>query len=283
MRHGSIRIGDAEVVALCDAVVGSSRSIADSFPLVPADRWPVILAEHPQTVSEDGRWLLHVHAYVVRADGLTILFDAGIGPSSAPAFGWSHTEGVLLDELVAAGVGLAHVDTVLVSHVHDDHLGWLATADGHPRFPNARYVVNRADLEAIRAGDDEDRAIDRATLAPLEAAGVLDLSDERLRIGPTLELVRAAGHTPGHQVLVIDDGDARAILSADVTNHYALVEDATWSGTTDGDPDLAATVRAELLELAERDAHIWITSHLAEPFVRIVTEDGRRRAVPVAT
>jgi glyoxylase-like metal-dependent hydrolase (beta-lactamase superfamily II) len=279
--HGSIRIGGVEVVALCDAVVRASRSIAESFPLVPEDRWATILAEHPDSVAEDGRWRLHIHAFVVRAEGRTILFDAGVGPASAPAFGWTRTEGALDRELAAAGVGLAHVDTVVVSHVHDDHLGWLATPDGHPRFPNARFIVNAADLASIRSGDDEDRAIHRATLAPLEAAGVLDPSDERLRLGAELEVVRAAGHTPGHQVLVIDDGDARAILSADATNHHALIEDATWSGATDADPDLAAASRAELLELAERDARIWIASHLADPFLRIVTEDGRRRGVPV--
>jgi glyoxylase-like metal-dependent hydrolase (beta-lactamase superfamily II) len=277
-----MRVGETEVVALCDGVVLASSPIAESFPRVPADRWPAILAEHPETAADDGRWRLHVHAFLVRSHGRTILFDAGIGPSSAPAFEWSHTGGALLDELSRVGVGPERVDDVLISHVHDDHLGWLSTDDGAPRFPNARYVVNHADLEAIRASEDaEDEAIYRATLAPLETAGVLELSDERLLIAPTVELVRAAGHTPGHQVLVVDDGDARAILSADTTNHPAIVEDTTWSGATDADPDLAATVRAELLELAEREAWIWIASHLADPFVRIVTEDGRRRAVRI--
>jgi glyoxylase-like metal-dependent hydrolase (beta-lactamase superfamily II) len=263
-------------------VVLGSSPIAESFPRVPPDRWPAILAEHPETVADDGRWRLHVHAFLVRTQERTILFDAGIGPSSAPAFAWSRTQGALLDELARVGVAPERVDDVLVSHVHDDHLGWLSTADGEPRFSNARYVVNRADFEAIRASEDaEDEAIFRATLAPLEAAGVIRLSDERLRIGSSVELVRAAGHTPGHQVLSVDDGDAGAILSADVTNHPALVEDPAWSGSTDGDPDRAATVRAELLELAEREARIWIGSHLAHPFVRIVSRNGRRRALPI--
>ncbi len=279
--HGSIRIGGVEVVALCDAVVLSTRSMAESFPLVPEERWPALLAEHPETLSDDGRWRLHVHAFLVREQQRTILFDAGIGPASAPAFAWTRTEGALLDELAAAGVGLAHVDTVVVSHVHDDHLGWLATPDGHPRFPNARYIVNAADLEAIDSGDDDDREIERATLEPLWSAGVLDASDERVRLGAALEVVRAPGHTPGHQVLVIDDDDARAILSADATNHPALIEDTAWSGTTDADPELAASTRAELLDLAERDARIWIASHLPDPFLRISTDGGRRRAIAV--
>ena len=279
MPHGSIRIGDVEIVAVCDGVVNASESVVASFPLVPKERWPALLEQHAETVSADGRWRLHVHAFVVRSDGRTILFDAGIGPATAPAFAWSGTEGTLLDELAAAGVGLPHVDLVVISHVHDDHLGWLATDAGGPRFPNARFVVNGADLDALRSGDEEDHELYEATLAPLERAGVLDVCDERLRLGATLELVRAAGHTPGHQVLVVDDGDAHAIVSADTTNHPALVEDASWSGTSDADPDLAAAARAELLDLAERDARIWITSHFAMPFTRIVSEGGRRMAV----
>lgn len=281
MPHGSIRVGDVEVVALCDAIVPSSEAIEAAFPRVPEDAWPRLLAEWPDTVRDDGQWQLHVHCFVLRAEGRTILFDTGIGPASMPAFAWSGTEGALLEELAAAGVGLAHVDDVVISHVHDDHLGWTTTEDGHPRFPRARYIVNAADLDALRSGDDEDREVFRRTVGPLEEAGVLERSDERLRLGASLELVRAAGHTPGHQVLVIDDGDARAILSADATNHPSLIEEPSWSGTSDSDPDLAATVRAELLDLAERDGRIWIASHLADPFLRIKTEDGRRRSLPV--
>jgi glyoxylase-like metal-dependent hydrolase (beta-lactamase superfamily II) len=280
MPHGSLHVGEVEIVALCDAAVDADP-IAEEFPRIPEDAWPRLLADHPETVTDGGRWILHVHAFLVRAEGRTILFDTGIGPASAPAFAWSATEGRLLEELTAAGAGLGHVDEVLISHVHDDHLGWASTEDGHPRFPRARYVVNRADRDALAGGDEEDLDVYRRTLAPLEDLGVLELSDERLRIGATLELVRAPGHTPGHQVLVVDDGDARAILSADATNHPALVEDPSWSGLSDWDPDLAATARAELLDLAERDARIWIPSHFPHPFVRIVTQDGRRRALPV--
>jgi glyoxylase-like metal-dependent hydrolase (beta-lactamase superfamily II) len=280
MPHGTLRLGDVEIVALCDAVA-LSDPIAESFPPVPHDAWPRILAEHPDTVDASGRWRLHFHCFLVRSRGRTILFDTGIGPASAPAFAWSQTEGALPQELAAAGVGLAHVDQVLISHVHDDHLGWASTEDGAPRFPNARYVVNGADIDALRGGDEEDRDVFERTVAPLHRAGVLDASDERMRIDDALELVRAAGHTPGHQVLVVDDGDARGILSADTTNHPALVEDPSWWGTSDADADLASTVRAELLDLAEREARLWIPTHFPDPFVRIVTEGGRRRSIAV--
>ena len=175
--------------------------------------------------------------------------------------------------LAEAGVGVAHVDDVIVSHVHDDHLGWLVTSDLGPRFPNARYGVHRADWDAIQNDDPEDVGIFERTLRPLERHGVLQLIDGALAVTPSLRLQPAPGHTPGHQVMLVEGG---AILSADTTDHPALVEDPSWSGTTDGDPELAATTRRRLLDEAERDGRVWIASHFPVPFGRIVMEGGRR-------
>lgn len=216
---------------------------------------------------------MHAHCFILRSEGRTGLFDAGIGPRDAPAFGWAGIEGQMPEALAEAGVGAAHVDDVLISHVHDDHLGWLVAPELGPRFQNARHVLHRADWEAIQNGDPEDVEIFERTLRPLERHGVLQLIDGPLDVTPSLRLEPAPGHTPGHQVLLVEDG---AILSADTTNHPALVEEASWSGTTDADPDLAARTRSRLLEDSEREGRLWITSHFAGPFGRVVTRDGRR-------
>jgi hypothetical protein len=58
--------------------------------------------------------------------------------------------------------------------VHDDHVGGTVTAQGEPAFPNARYVVNRIDLEwleALTRMTVEDRAVWDLLLAPLESRG----------------------------------------------------------------------------------------------------------------
>jgi hypothetical protein len=44
---------------------------------------------------------------------------------------------------------------------------------------------------------------------------------------------------------------------------------------------MAAAGATELLDAAERDARIWIPTHFPDPFVRIVTQDGRRRSIAV--
>ena len=277
MPHASFALGDVEVLALCDGVVEASRTLDEAFPTVPADAWPHLRARYPEAIGPNGRWQLHVHCFVLRAGGRTILFDTGIGPATAPAFGWSGTAGRLPGELAEVGVAPDDVDLVVISHVHDDHLGWTVADDGSPSFPDARYVVHRADLEALRGSDDpEDREIWRRTLAPLDDAGVLDPNDTPTEIADGLGLIHAPGHTPGHQVLLID-GDPPGVLSADVTNHPALVEEPSWHQQTDADPERAAATRAVLLERFERERRLYVTSHFAEPLGTIVSDrDGRR-------
>ena len=37
------------------------------------------------------------------------------------------------------------VDTVFLTHLHGDHVGWSLEPDGGPAFPGARYVTQEAD------------------------------------------------------------------------------------------------------------------------------------------
>lgn len=53
-----------------------------------------------------------------------------------------------MDALGAAGVGVEDIDYVLCTHLHVDHIGWnTRLLDGRwvPTFPNARYLLPKAD------------------------------------------------------------------------------------------------------------------------------------------
>ena len=131
MAHGSIRVGRVEVLALCDAVVSSSRPGSGSYPDVDEHRWREARERHPQVFAEDGRWRFHIHQYAVRVDGRSFLMDTGIGPASAPAFGGAGRRESPI-ELAEAGVDPPAVELVLISHIHDDHIGWNV-GDGERR------------------------------------------------------------------------------------------------------------------------------------------------------
>jgi glyoxylase-like metal-dependent hydrolase (beta-lactamase superfamily II) len=87
---------------------------------------------------------------------------------------WYPAPGKLLGSLAESGTAPGDVDVVVITHVHDDHIGGTVTAQGGPAFPNARYMVNRIDLEWLEAftrKTDEDRAVWDLLLAPPESRG----------------------------------------------------------------------------------------------------------------
>ena len=101
---GAVQDRQVEIVALCDAVVSSSRPGSGSFPDVHERRWRGARELHPELYANDGGWRFHVHVYVVRSEGRTFLLDTGIGPASAPAHAWTGIAGSLPTELADAGV-----------------------------------------------------------------------------------------------------------------------------------------------------------------------------------
>src|SRR5262245_52972781 len=136
-----ISIGRVEVVALLDgdAPIGT---IVEHFPAVDAD---AILAWRDRAGAvhgEDDTWRLLVRAWLVRHAGGTLLMDTGVGETVTMS--WFPEPGRLHAALADEGVGPGDVDTVVLSHVHDDHIGGTTTAGGDPAFPNARYVLQRA-------------------------------------------------------------------------------------------------------------------------------------------
>jgi len=280
--HGRVRFGGVEVIALCDAVVSSSKPGSASYPGADEAIWREARERHPEVFAPDGRWRFHVHPFVVRSNGRTFLVDTGLGPESAPAFAWSGTAGRLSSELAGARIDPDEVELVLITHVHDDHIGGNVADPTTPAFPSARYVVHRADWELMaNATDEEDREIFAAVLAPLERAGVVELSDGAFTVTDELRLEHAPGHTPGHQVLSIDSSGERALISGDLMNHPAQLLQPGLASATDMDPELADATREAWLERIEREGRIVAPAHFAEPFGAITPDGGGRRWEPL--
>jgi glyoxylase-like metal-dependent hydrolase (beta-lactamase superfamily II) len=185
--------------------------------------------------------------------------------------------GALPGELAAAGIEPAEVELVVITHVHDDHLGWnVEPGTGAPLFANARYVIHPADVELMSSSEDpEDHEISAALLTPLERAGVLELASDGQVLTPELTLAHAPGHTPGHQIVLVDSEGERAIVSGDLVNHPAQLLQPGLNGMSDFEPELAAATRAAFLDRIDREGRLVAPAHFAEPFLRI-SRDGDR-------
>jgi glyoxylase-like metal-dependent hydrolase (beta-lactamase superfamily II) len=267
MSHVTRSVGSIEVTAVldCDFPAGP---IVEAFPDVPVEG--LMAAKATSGVhTEDDQWRLRVRAWLVRHPGGLLLFDTGIGGATSPTQAWAPVTGDVATALEALGVGRHHIDTVAISHAHDDHIGGVLDDDGAPRYPNARYLIQQADRDWLRdlAPEDEEAAACWELLRPLADAGVLDVLDGDHRIDTALELHHLPGHTPGHQIMRIDAEGRRMVLCADTWNHPAQFAHPDWPSGPDNHHAQAAASRRRLLsELLSHPGTVIAPTHLDEAF-----------------
>jgi glyoxylase-like metal-dependent hydrolase (beta-lactamase superfamily II) len=150
--------------------------------------------------------------------------------------------------LAALGVRSDEVDTVVCSHPHLDHVGWLVH-DGRPFFPNATVRYGSGDWDQFVAGAD--------------AAGVT------ARHTP--------GHTLGHYCLVLSSGDRRAFVLGDAVECPLQLEEPDFYTLSDVDPALAARSRESLWRELEGTADLVGGAHFPGlQLGRVLAGQGRR-------
>jgi glyoxylase-like metal-dependent hydrolase (beta-lactamase superfamily II) len=281
MAHRSLTVGGVQVTAVCDVTGDFPAPLERAFPAVPAAAWAPWRRRHPEAFSGTDHWRLRDWCFVVRARDRVVLVDTGVGGPGVPGATWIGAPGRLPEELAAAGVDPDEIDLVVLTHLHLDHVGWNLAWDGdrpRPRFPRARYLVQRADWELFGSrGDQNDReAFDRC-VAPLRDLGVAELVDGDRVLDRQLTLLHTPGHTPGSQSLLVASGDDTVLLWGDVANHPAQIGEPDWGPGSDVQPEVARRTRRRLLERIETEAMRLAPAHFPEPFGTVTRVDGARR------
>jgi glyoxylase-like metal-dependent hydrolase (beta-lactamase superfamily II) len=185
----------------------------------------------PHFVTDDWSLVVGSSATVIRAGDRTIVVDPFL------AFDDPARLDARLGALRDAGCDPADVDVVVNSHV--DGIGANVAPDGSPAFPNARYLLPREELDALRDGVHED---ERGK--PL--ADLADPSEGTEELAPGVRLESAPGHNRGHHVVWIHDGDSAAVLVGHLFLHPAQIANPEVS-TGEPDPALLARTRRALL------------------------------------
>jgi glyoxylase-like metal-dependent hydrolase (beta-lactamase superfamily II) len=283
--HGSLTVGAVQVTAVCDVVGDFPVALDLAFPGVERHAWEPHRRRHPEAFSGTDRWRLRAWCFVVRAGDRVVLVDTGVGGAWTPGAQWIGEPGRLPQELAAAGIDPAEVDVVILTHLHLDHVGWNLAWDGdRPRalFPQASYLIQRADWELFAAeGDDNDREAFERCVRPLQTLGVVELLDGDRAVDAELTVLHTPGHTPGSQSLLVRSGDDAVLLWGDVANHPAQVSEPTWCPGSDLQPDQARRTRLALLDRVEAEGMWLAPAHFPEPFGTVVGTEGRRHWSPL--
>jgi len=150
-----LRIGELSVTAVHDGTFALDGGAM--FGLVPRPLWERELAPDARN-----RVRLALRCLLVRAPGRVALIDTGIGedwPERLRDLYALDRSTTVLRELAARGVAPGDVTDVVLTHLHFDHAGGVATA-GELTFPRARHHVQPTEghtpaLQVVVAGDGQ--------------------------------------------------------------------------------------------------------------------------------
>jgi glyoxylase-like metal-dependent hydrolase (beta-lactamase superfamily II) len=255
-----VELGGIRVDVLCDAVGDHPRALSGAFPGEPAAGWDAIRERFPATVGADGRWRFGTHVLLVRTSTACVLIDAGVGPAGSAAASWLQVEGTLDADLAALGVGPDDVDLVVLTHLHQDHVGWLVAPRG-PRFARARHVLSAVEWASVQG--EAMPAHVRDTLGPVQAAGLLDAGGE---LADGLALVPLPGHTPGHSGVLIEGAQRRLLFGGDAFNHPLQIADPGVPSLADKDRAQAVATRRAVIERSRAESLTVLGAHLPGAF-----------------
>ena len=266
-------VGKLSVTSLLDAAGPFELATPEeAFPDATEADWAAARDIDPDAFGADGGWHLNFQCFLIEGPGSRLtLVDTGIGPAGSPASSWAPVPGRLLDALREVGVSAHDIDLVVQTHLHSDHLGWAVTLDGTPVFPRARYVVQRDEVAAL---EQSGSALVPYLIQPLRSTGQLQeisgetrLTSGKGRAGHHLVAILTPGHTPGHQSVLVEDGDEQILITGDVLVHAVQLANPQLSYTFEADHDLARTSRHDMLTRAAARHALLATAHLNRPFV----------------
>ncbi|HBB88521.1 MAG TPA: MBL fold metallo-hydrolase [Blastocatellia bacterium] len=253
------------------------------FGVVPRALWSRVCPP-----DEQNRIRMNMNCLFIDTGSERILIESGIGDK------WStkhkemygiNRERTLPESLQAiAGVAPEDVSIVINTHLHFDHAGGNTSVNGDgkasPTFPNARYLVSKAELDHAQAPSERDRAsYFPDNWQPLIANGQLETINADYEVVPGLQMETYPGHNRSMQCWRLQSQGQTMFGFADLVPMKAHVSYA-WIMGYDLFPVETLEAKKKLLPQAAREQWACLFYHDPDqPLCKLVEEDGKLRAV----
>jgi N-acyl homoserine lactone hydrolase len=220
---------------------------------------------------------LPIHAWLIEhPDGL-ILVDTGETHTVRDAtFATFHvTRADELDhQLSAAGFSPDDVATVVLTHIHGDHV------DGLPHVPRARQLAGAKEIAvASSIAGRFQRLATRQPLPPGFAPEPIALdgpafgafaASTPITADGLIVAVPTPGHTPGHLAVIVVQPDHHVLVGGDTAYDQAQLQDLHVDGASPNDAVATATMRT-ILDHAAAHPTVYLPSHDPESATRLQT------------
>lgn len=202
--------------------------------------------------------------WLVRTEDDAVVVDAGFTEQTAHRKGRVFLRSPIAT-LSALGVTANDVRTVVLSHLHYDHTGYVSS------FPSARYVLQEKEM-AFWTGRYASRSRyrnlvnvdDLAYLVRANVAGRIQWVDGDAEVLPGISVHWVGGHTAGQQVVRVNTKQGHAVLASDAVHFYREIDDDEPYHVVHYMPDMYSSF--EKIKSLTDDRRLVVAGH--DPLVR---------------
>jgi glyoxylase-like metal-dependent hydrolase (beta-lactamase superfamily II) len=220
-----------------------------------------------------------------------VLIDCGAGNKENARFvdiygienAGANGRTALEDALATLGHTPEDISILIDSHLHFDHGGGNTYRDEsgavRPSFPNARYVVQRGELEyASHTNERTAASYLPHNFEPVAAAGLFDLVEGEREIVPGITVLPTPGHVPFHQGILLESKGERAFFLGDLVPTAAHLP-LPWIMGYDVEPLVTLETKRRILARALEEEWLLLFEHDATYAWGHLQHDGKAYAL----
>lgn len=188
----------------------------------------------PKDPSGSQTAMVGINPVLVQSGDQNILLDTGLGWGLDAGSQYTDVSNVCTN-LRIFGLTPGDITQVILTHLHYDHAAGSSYTDAEaktkPTFPNATYYVHQQEWDfALKKSKGQQLSYtERYRLDDLyrliSDGRITFLSGDDTEILDGITVVKTGGHTPGHQIVILESGDEKAYYMGDLLpNEYQLNE-----------------------------------------------------------
>lgn len=269
--------GDVQITALLDGTNFMSPTLFKNLPEKEVhDILKKYYADQAKGIQTS------INAFLVNTGNSLVLVDSG----AASCFG-SHL-GSVVNNLKASGYKPEQVDTILLTHLHPDHVCGISK-NGVANFPNATVYVSNDEAnfwlspKQVEKLPKEKQAGYLGTVEKIQQAIAPYQAKQRFKtykLGDKIQgfdVINTAGHTPGHFSYALKTKDETVVFIGDIVHSHTVQFDKPETAIEyDIDPKQAVATRLKQFAGYAKNGETIAAPHLPFPGIgHIYSADGK--------
>ncbi|MDX5474204.1 MAG: MBL fold metallo-hydrolase [Bacillaceae bacterium] len=230
------------------------------FGVVPKALW-----SRKYKVNEMNQIELRTDPILLQTEGKNILIESGIGNGKLNEkmkrnFGVTE-ESKVEEQLEQIGLSAKQIDIILMTHMHFDHACGLTKWDETEQkyvsvFPNAKIITSATEWNEMR----EPNMRSKNTYWNMNWEAIVEQVEtfnEELEVIAGVRMIHTGGHSDGHSIIEIQQGEERIIHMGDLMPTHAH-QQSLWVLAYDDYPMTSIFAKEKWIPYGQQ-RNVWFT------------------------